>query len=50
MTTIALVTGANRGLGLGLEIARHLGRAGVTTILGARDRDAGAQAAAASRS
>jgi NAD(P)-dependent dehydrogenase (short-subunit alcohol dehydrogenase family) len=45
MTTIALVTGANRGLGL--DIARHLGRAGVTTILGARDRDAGAQAAAA---
>jgi NAD(P)-dependent dehydrogenase (short-subunit alcohol dehydrogenase family) len=44
MNTIALVTGANRGLGL--EIARHLGRAGVTTILGARDGDAGAHAAA----
>jgi len=42
MTTIALVTGANRGLGL--ETARALGRAGATVIVGARDAAAGQRA------
>ncbi len=36
MTKIALITGANRGLGL--ETARQLGRTGVTTIIAGRDR------------
>jgi NAD(P)-dependent dehydrogenase (short-subunit alcohol dehydrogenase family) len=45
MTTIALITGANRGLGL--EIARQLGRSGATVILGARDAAAGETVAAA---
>src|SRR4030095_3547945 len=40
---VALVTGANKGLGL--EIARQLGQEGVTVVLGARD-DAKAKAAA----
>jgi len=47
MTTIALVTGANRGLGL--EVARGLGRAGATVIVGARDAAAGRRAAEALR-
>jgi len=42
MTTIALVTGANRGLGL--EVARGLGRAGATVVVGARDAAAGRRA------
>lgn len=36
---VALVTGANKGIGL--EIARQLGRAGVTVLLGARDAGRG---------
>lgn len=41
---IALITGANKGIGL--EIARQLGQVGVTVILGARDVGRGHTAAA----
>ncbi len=41
--TIALVTGGNKGIGL--EIARQLGRQGITILLGARDLDRGEAAA-----
>jgi NAD(P)-dependent dehydrogenase (short-subunit alcohol dehydrogenase family) len=41
---VALITGANKGLGL--EMARQLGREGVTVILGARDPKQGEAAAA----
>ena len=44
MERIALVTGANRGLGF--ETARRLARAGNTTIIGSRDLAAGERAAA----
>ena len=40
---VALITGANKGLGL--EIARQLGKQGVTVVLGARDAGRGQQAA-----
>lgn len=40
---IALITGANKGLGL--EMARQLGRAGVTVVLAARDPQKGEAAA-----
>jgi NAD(P)-dependent dehydrogenase (short-subunit alcohol dehydrogenase family) len=41
---IALVTGANKGLGF--EMARQLGKAGITVLLGARDPEKGEAAAA----
>jgi NAD(P)-dependent dehydrogenase (short-subunit alcohol dehydrogenase family) len=41
---IALVSGANKGIGF--EIARRLGQAGLTVLLGARNADLGAKAAA----
>src|SRR3954452_12178672 len=47
MTTVALVTGANRGLGL--ETARQLASSGVKTIIGARNADDGERAASALR-
>jgi NAD(P)-dependent dehydrogenase (short-subunit alcohol dehydrogenase family) len=40
---VALVTGANKGLGL--EIARQLGARGITVLLGARDAARGGRAA-----
>jgi NAD(P)-dependent dehydrogenase (short-subunit alcohol dehydrogenase family) len=45
--TVALITGANRGLGF--ATARRLGRAGVRTLIGARDAAKGEQAAKALR-
>jgi NAD(P)-dependent dehydrogenase (short-subunit alcohol dehydrogenase family) len=44
MSTLALITGGNRGLGL--ETARQLGQRGFHVLLGARDARAGAAAAA----
>src|SRR5271167_2461833 len=41
---VALVSGANKGIGF--EIARRLGRAGLTVFVGARNPDLGAAAAA----
>jgi NAD(P)-dependent dehydrogenase (short-subunit alcohol dehydrogenase family) len=45
---VALVTGANKGIGL--EIARQIGRADVTVLVAARDRGRGDAAAALLRS
>ncbi|MEH0109457.1 SDR family oxidoreductase [Tersicoccus sp. MR15.9] len=41
--TVALITGANKGIGL--ETARQLGARGMTVLVGARDADRGAEAA-----
>jgi NAD(P)-dependent dehydrogenase (short-subunit alcohol dehydrogenase family) len=41
---VALITGANKGLGF--EMARQLGKDGITVVLGARDPKAGEAAAA----
>jgi len=43
MSRVAVVTGANKGIGL--EIARQLGREGITVFLGARDVERGRAAA-----
>jgi len=40
---VALITGANKGLGL--EIARQIGRQGITVVLGSRDPSRGESAA-----
>ena len=42
LSRVALVTGANKGIGL--EVARQLGRTGCTVLLGARDSARGRQA------
>ncbi|MBV8841597.1 MAG: SDR family oxidoreductase [Bryobacterales bacterium] len=44
---VALITGANKGLGL--EMARQLGQAGLTVVVGARDPQKGEAAAEALR-
>jgi NAD(P)-dependent dehydrogenase (short-subunit alcohol dehydrogenase family) len=41
-TTIALITGANKGIGL--ETARQLGARGITVLVGARDEERGLEA------
>lgn len=43
VTRVALISGANRGIGL--EIARQLARKGVAVVIGARDLDKGRAAA-----
>ncbi len=41
--TVALITGANKGIGF--QVARDLGKQGITVYVGARDRSRGEQAA-----
>lgn len=48
MKNVALVTGANKGIGF--EVSRQLGRAGFTVLLGARDAERGEEAAEKLRS
>lgn len=48
LTKVALITGANKGIGL--ETARQLGKQGITVIIGARDASRGAAAAAGLKS
>jgi NAD(P)-dependent dehydrogenase (short-subunit alcohol dehydrogenase family) len=45
---VALITGANKGIGL--EVARRLGRQGMTALVGARDAGRGREAAEGLRS
>ena len=45
---VALITGANKGIGR--EIARQLGKQGITVVVGARDEARGKEAAAALKS
>ena len=47
MTTIALITGANKGIGF--ETARLLGDRGMTVLAAARDKARGAEAERALR-
>ncbi|MBC8104205.1 MAG: SDR family NAD(P)-dependent oxidoreductase, partial [Cytophagales bacterium] len=42
-TAIALITGANKGIGK--EIARQLGAKGITVLIGARDEARGQETA-----
>ena len=48
MSKLALITGANKGIGL--ETARQLGKLGIQLLIGARDANAGEAAAAQLRS
>lgn len=44
MSTVAFITGGNRGIGL--ETARQLGKEGIIPVIGSRDAEAGRQAVA----